>query len=99
MIVGKADRPSVNSNEAYRVPLTLISLLSIITSEFKSRLRITEIRWYALPLWHRARFLRKPPVPSVATRLRTGLITDIAIPLMRRLDLQSSTPLLNRGTI
>ena len=99
MIVGKADRPSVNSKEEYRVPLTLMGLLSIITSEFMSRLRITGIRWYALLLWHRARFLRKPPVSVIATRLRTGLITDIATPLMRRLDLPSSTPLLNRGTI
>ena len=99
MIVGKADRPSVNSNEAYRVPLTLMGLLSVVTFEFLSPRRITEIRWYALPLWYRARLLRKPGVSVIATRLRTGLITDIAIPLMRRLDLHPSTPLLNRGTI
>jgi hypothetical protein len=99
MIVGKVDRPSVNSNEAYRLPLTLTGLLSVVTFEFLSPRRVTEILWYAFPLWYRALFLRKPAVSVIATRSRTGLITEIAAQLMRRHDMHSTTPLLNRGTI
>ena len=99
MIVGKADRPSVNSNEAYRVPLTPMGLLSVVTFEFLSPRRITETLWYVLSLWFQAPFPGKPAVSVIATRSRTGLITEIAIPLMRRHDMPTSTPLLNRGTI
>lgn len=99
MIVRKADRPSVNFNEAYRVPLTPMGLLSLVTFEFLSPRRITEILWYVLSLWYRAPFLCKPAVSVIAMRSRTGLIIEIAIPLMRRHDMHSSTPLLNRGSI
>ena len=99
MIVGKADRPSVNFNEAYRVPLTPMGLLSVVTFEFLSPRRITEIHWYVLSLWYQALFLCKPAVSVIATCSCAGLITEIVIPLMRRHDMHTSTPLLNRGTI
>jgi hypothetical protein len=100
MIVGKVDRPSVKSNEGYWVKLALIGLLDIVTLEFLSRLRITEMLWYVLSLWYRACLLCKPADSvTVAARLCTGSITDAEIPLMRRHDMHSTTPLLNRGTI
>jgi hypothetical protein len=100
MIVGKADHPSVKSNEAYRVQPTLVGLLSLVTFNFLPPLWSTEILGYTIPLWYLACLLLKPAVClTVVTRSRTGLITDAAIPLMLRHDMHSSTLLLKRGTI
>src|SRR5262249_34233515 len=100
MIVVKADRPSVKSNEANRVLLTLVGLLSIVTLDFSPPLRITDTLGDALSLWYRDCLLLKSAVSvTFVTHSCSKLITDAAIPLMLRHDMSSSTLLLKRGTI
>ena len=100
MIVEKADRPSVKSNEVYRIQPTLIGLLGIVTLDLLSPPWITKVIGYVLPLWYVSCLPRKPAASlKVVTLPRTGLITDAAIPLLLRDGMYSSTLLMKRGTI
>ena len=100
MIVGKADRPSVKSNEVYWIQPSLADLLSIFTLALLPSLRIAQWIGYALPLRYVSSFSLKPAISRTFIALaRTGLITGAAFSPMLRHQTSSSTLLLKRGTI
>jgi hypothetical protein len=100
MIVGKADRPSVKSNEVNSLQPSLADLLSIFTLDLLPSLRIAQWIGYALPLRYVSSFSRNPAISRTFVALtRTGLMTGAAFSPMLGHQTSSSTLLLKRGTI
>jgi len=100
MIVGKADRPSVKSNEVNSLQPSLADLLSIFILDLLPSLRIAQWIGYGLPRRYVSSFSLNPTISRTFVALpRTGLITGAAFSPMLRHQTSSSTLLLKRGTI
>lgn len=100
MIVAKADRPSVKSNEMNSFQPSLADLLSIFTLDLLPSLRIAQWIGYALPLRYVSSFSLNPAISRTFVALtRTRLITSAVFSPMLRHQTASSTLLLKRGTI
>jgi hypothetical protein len=100
MIVEKADRPSVNMHEMYRLQLTLADLPSIFTIDLLPPLSIAKWIGYALPLRYVSCLSLKPAVSLAYVALaRTGLMTGAALPPMLRHQTYYLNLLLKRGMI
>lgn len=100
MIVGKADRPSVKSNEMNSFQPSLADLLSIFTLDLLPSLRIAQWIGYALPLRYVSSFSLNPAISRTFVALtRTSLITSAVFSPMLRHQTAFSTLLLKRGTI
>jgi hypothetical protein len=100
MIVEKADRPSVKSNEVYGIQPTLIGLLGIVTLDLLFPLWITKLIGYVLPLSYVSCLPLKPTASlEIVTLVRTGLMTGLALPPMLRQQTYYLSLLLKRGMI
>ena len=100
MIVGKADRPSVKSNEVNSLQPSLADLLSFFPLDLLPSLRIAQWIGYALPLRYVSSFSLNPAISRTFVAFtRTGLITGAAFSPMLRHQTSSSTLLPKRGTI